>query len=137
MIADYRQKNDIVDVILPAAASDLPDKPQKSRDPEEPRTDTRKLSLELFEQGLTPVQIASQRNLVISTIEGHLAHFVARGELAIDRLLSSEKLQQIEEKLQQMPDKKLSEIKLALGSDYSYGDIKFVQAHLQHQATDN
>ena len=136
MISEYRQKYDIVDVILPAAAGDLPDKPAKSGEPEDPGTDTKRLSLELFLQGLTPEQIASQRNLVISTIEGHLAHFVARGELAIDRLLSSVKLRTIAEKLHQMPDKKLSEIKLALGSDYSYGDIKFVQAHLQHQAAD-
>jgi ribonuclease D len=136
MISEYRQKYAIVDVILPTPSGDLPDKPTTPREPEEPGTDTKRLSLELFLQGLTPEQIASQRNLVISTIEGHLAHFVARGELAIDRLLSSAKLRTIEEKLQQMPDKKLSEIKLALGSDYSYGEIKFVQAHLQHQAAD-
>ncbi len=75
--------------------------------------------------------------MVISTIEGHLAHFVARGELAIDRLLSSRKIAGDRRKTHQMPDRKLSEIKLALGGDYSYGEIKFVQAHLQHQAADN
>jgi hypothetical protein len=32
-----------------------------------------------------------------------------------------------------MPGGKLSEIKMVLGSDFNYGEIKFVQAHLQNQ----
>ena len=34
-----------------------------------------------------------------------------------------------------MPSSKFSEIKLALGGDYSYGEIKLVQAHLQHKGS--
>jgi hypothetical protein len=36
-----------------------------------------------------------------------------------------------------MPGKKLSEIKMALGGDYNYGEIKFVQAHLQYLTADD
>jgi uncharacterized protein YpbB len=115
----------------------LPDEPKKRKDPESPKVDTKLLSLELFEQGLNLSQIADKRDMVISTIERHMAHLVAEGELAIDRLLSPEKQQAIEEKLQQMPGKKLSEIKLALGGDFNYGEIKFVQAYLQKQAADD
>lgn len=134
IVADFRQRNDIVDVILPqisdAAIEELqePKEPQKSK---APQIDTKKLSLELFLTGLTVAQIAAKRELVISTIEGHLAHFVGRGELAVDSLVSPEKQQVIEEKLCQMPDKKLGEIRSALGDDCSYGEIKLVQAHLQ------
>jgi ribonuclease D len=137
MVSDYREANNIMEVRLPPVTEALPEKPAKPKDPETPKIETKQLSLELFEQGLTPSQIADKRDMVVSTIEGHLAHFVARGELTIDRLLQSDKRQTIEEKLQQMPGKKLSEIKIALGGDYSYGEIKFVQAHLQYQATND
>ena len=106
------------------------------KEPDAPKIDTKMLSLELFEQGLNISQIADKRDMVVSTIEGHLAHFVARGELAIDSLLPPERQQTVEQKLLQMPNSKFSEVKLALGGDYSYGEIKLVQAHLQYQAKD-
>ncbi|NOR23319.1 MAG: AAA family ATPase [Desulforhopalus sp.] len=137
MVSDYREEKNIIEVILPAVTDELPGKPAKSKAPETPKIETKQFSLELFEQGLSPSQIADKRDMVVSTIEGHLAHFVARGDLAIDRFLTADKRLEIEEKLQQMPGKKLSEIKMALGGDYNYGEIKFVQAHLQHQASND
>ncbi len=133
IVADYREQNNITEVILPTVPDELPEEQKKSKETDAPKIDTKLFSLELFEQGLNISQIADKRDMVISTIEGHLAHFVARGELAIDRLLSSERRQTIEQKLLQMPNSKFSEIKLALGGDYNYGEIKLVQAHLQHQ----
>jgi hypothetical protein len=123
MVVDYREKHHIVDVILPSKMDAPPQAPH-----------TKQLSLDLFEQGLPLAQIAAERDLVLSTIEGHLTHFVAKGELAVDRLLSSEKLQAIKDKLLEMPDKKYSEVKVALGDDVSYGEIKMAQAHLHYLA---
>jgi len=137
MVSDYREEKNIIEVILPAVTEALPDKPAKPKAPETPQIETKQFSLELFEQGLSPSQIADKRDMVVSTIEGHLAHFVARGELAIDKFLTADKQLVIEEKLQQLPGKKLSEIKMALGTDYSYGEIKVVQAHLKHQASND
>ena len=138
LVARYREINNIVEVILPqisdstAAELKTPKLPAESQTP---KIDTKKLSLSLFEQGLTVPQIASQRELVLSTVEGHLAHFVALGELAIDKVLPPDKRQAIEEKLHQMPGKKMGEIKLALGDGFSYGEIKLVQAHLKKQTS--
>lgn len=129
MVVDYREKHHIVDVILPSKTDAPPQAPRTNT-----ASDTKQLSLDLFEQGLPLARIAKERDLVISTIESHLTHFVAKGELAVDRLLSPEKLQAIKEKLQEMPDKKYSEVKMALGDDVSYGEIKMVQAHLHHLA---
>jgi hypothetical protein len=137
LVTDYREQKNIVEVILPTTTDGQQEDSKKSRDLETPKIETKQLSLQLFQQGLSPAQIADKRDMVISTIEGHLAHFVTRGELPIERLLSPEKQQLIEEKLQQMPDKKLSEIKLALPGDYSYGEIKFVRAHLEKLAAEN
>jgi len=83
----------------------------------------------MFSQGLSVTRIAEERGLVPATIEGHLAVFVERGELAIDRVLACEKLRSIEEKLVAMAEASPGEIKRTLGDDYSYGEIKLAQAH--------
>ena len=80
-------------------------------------------------RGLTIDQVARERGLTPSTIEGHLACFVQTGRIAIGRLLPEEKFKTIDRQLTVMEDKPLGEIKRALGEDCSYGEIRLVQAH--------
>jgi hypothetical protein len=129
LVAAYRRKHAITEVALPAAGT-APPQADAGRD-KETKGDTRQLSFEMFQKGLTIAQIAEQRGLVPSTIEGHLAFFVETGELAIGRLLPPEKQQAITRKLAEMKNSTHREIKTALGDDYSYSDIKLVQAHLK------
>ena len=133
LVLDYRRKNNIVAVILPEITEALL---AQEKNPEKaaklPKEETRNLSLQLFTEGLSVPQIAERRNLVISTIEGHLVYFVAQGELAVERLVAPEKVVALQEQLRLLPDMKLSELKQALGDAYSYGEIKLVQAHLQN-----
>lgn len=133
LVLSYREENNIVAVVLPAGPVDADGdhgKQKKKRrvDPEKP---SRKISLELFEQGLNLPQIAEQRNLVLSTVEGHLADCVRDGEISVEGLISGDRQRVIEEKFSQSIEQKLSAIKRTLGGDYSYAEIKFVQAHLQ------
>lgn len=134
MVGKYRELHGIKEITLPKVSSEQPETQAQLEKTDSPKIDTKKESLKLFEQGLTPAQIAAQRNLVLSTIEGHLSHFVEEGQLAIENIISKEKQKAIEEKFQQMPEKKLSELKVSLGQDYSYGELKMVQAHLRHLA---
>jgi hypothetical protein len=93
------------------------------------KNDTKLLSLEMFEQGLAPAEIAKERELTVQTIEGHLAYCVEEGKLAVDRLIDPEKRRIIEEKLAKSRRNSLTETKEALGEGYSYGEIKLVVAH--------
>ena len=54
------------------------------------------------------------------------------GRLDVRRLLTEEKLKVIERQLVSMKDKPLGAIKDALGDDYSYGEIRIVQAHRKY-----
>ncbi|MDD4192673.1 MAG: AAA family ATPase, partial [Mangrovibacterium sp.] len=47
---------------------------------------TRQLSYALFKSGKSVAEIARERQMAASTIEGHLTYFVGTGELALDRL---------------------------------------------------
>ncbi len=130
MVSAYRSTHQIKEVTLPvtAATETAADEPKKKRE------DTKQRSLELFEQGLNLARIAEQRGLVLSTIEGHMAHWVATGQVAIEALLSPKQRQPVEQALLQMTDTPLGEIKQVLGPEVSYGTIRLVQAHLQQSS---
>ncbi len=51
------------------------------------KKDTRLLSFNLYKEGKTVEQIARERDMAVSTIEGHLAHFVGTGELSVDEFV--------------------------------------------------
>jgi hypothetical protein len=130
MVREYRKQHDIREVALP---SPTPAAPHDGK-PDVPKIDTKRISLELFEKGMTLSQIARERSLATSTIEGHLAHFVETGRIGIELLLSAEKRQKIERELTRLKGKPPGEIKQALGTEVSYGEIKLVQAHLKNRA---
>jgi hypothetical protein len=131
MVADYRRKHGIKEAALPEPASTTPPEEGKAR-PARSR-DTRKLTLELFGRGLSIPQIAAERELATSTIEGHLAFFVSKGEIEICRMVADEKRRIIEQKIADLPGSSLRDLKTALGDAYSYGEIKLVLAHLEQQ----
>jgi PIF1-like helicase/helix-turn-helix protein/HRDC domain-containing protein len=128
MVCAYRKQHNIKEISLPSPPpSDTKPKKKKVQ-----KINTKQITLDLFEKGLTLSQIVEERGLVLSTIEGHMAHFVETGKVSINSLLSPEKLRTIEPELSQLQGKSLSEIKQALDADVSYGDIKFALAHLKN-----
>jgi GTPase SAR1 family protein len=131
MVADYRRKHRINAASLPEPVNRHA---QESRTEPIAKEDTKCISLHLFQGGASIQQIAAQRGLAASTIEGHLAFFVERGELEIGNLVTNEKRRTIEKKIADMQAVSLKELKMALGDDCSYGEIKMVLAHLKHVA---
>lgn len=130
LVCDYRRKHHIEQASLPEPAVAAP--PQKPKTTPKVKEDTRKITLELFERGLTIPRIASRRGLAIATVEGHIAFFVASGDVAIGRVLPEDKRHMIEEKVAQMQDASLKALKTALSGDCTYGEINLVLAHLKH-----
>ncbi|MCF8063302.1 MAG: helix-turn-helix domain-containing protein [Deltaproteobacteria bacterium] len=124
LVADYRREHGIESVTLPEPAHPQPPK-------EKPKEDTKKITLEAFQQGLTIPRIAAERGLANATIEGHLAHFVARGELDIHDVVSEDKRRAIERQIETTRGRSLKKLKEAL-DDCTYGEIKLVLAHLEH-----
>jgi len=132
MVAEYRREKEIETVILPEPAAPVKTKPKKAKTP---RADTKKASLELFEKGMTPAQIAEERGLVLATIEGHMAHWVEMGRVPVDALVSAEKQQAIERELTRLHDKPFAVVKQALDNEFSYGEIRMVHADLKRRQT--
>lgn len=127
MICEYREKKQIADMSMDFPVEALP-----SYNPAKP--DTKSISYALFREGKTIPEIAESRGFVKTTIESHLAHYVSFGELAIEEVLDLAKIRVIEQCLLDHPEGLMAEVKTALGEEYSYGEIRLVQAHLELQA---
>ncbi len=94
----------------------------------EPKTDTKQETYKLFKDGKTVADIAAARSFTLSTIEGHLAHFVQAGEISIEEVVSREKIVIIEPALQYLQNGSVSTVKQKLGNDISFGEIRLVMA---------
>lgn len=57
---------------------------------------TQNLTLQLFEEGKSIGEIARERGVLVQTVFGHLAKFVANGSLEIERVVAREHLQDFE-----------------------------------------
>jgi hypothetical protein len=98
----------------------------------QPRTsETKLLSFELFQAGKSLDEIATERRLARSTIEGHLSHFIGIGDLDIYSVLDRETVADIQEFLLAKPEAAAAEAKSHFGEKYSYGELKMVIRHVQ------
>jgi ATP-dependent DNA helicase RecQ len=91
--------------------------------------DTFRTTLDMFRDGRSINDIASERGLQPSTVESHLARFVESGEVRLDELVPIEKIETIREAVIKFKDQNaLSPIKEFLGDNYTYGEIRAVLA---------
>jgi ATP-dependent DNA helicase RecQ len=96
-----------------------------------PKVDTKAVSFKLYKEGKSVQDIAKERNFIVATIEGHLAHYVQTGEIKINELVSREKINLIEPVVKNFQGGNITPIKEKLGSDISFGEIKLVLASLE------
>ncbi len=85
------------------------------------------VTLAMYKEGTGIPEIAKERNLSQSTIESHLAQFIASNELKINDFMTEDKLLKILETIKLSGQTiALKPIKDLLSDDYSYGEIRMV-----------
>ena len=106
-------------------------KDKKKEEKKDPKKDTKIVSYEMFCQGMSIEEIAKARDLVTGTIAGHLEHYVREGKIKLEQVVSAEKVEKIEKIRKQQQKSGYSgmiDVKMVLGDEVSYADIKFVFA---------
>lgn len=68
----------------------------------EKKENTKDITLQLLKSGLTPLQIATERKLTISTIYTHLGYFVKKGVIDINDFMKQEHIQNIQQVIQKI-----------------------------------
>ncbi|WP_204346233.1 helix-turn-helix domain-containing protein [Psychroserpens algicola] len=117
-IRGYCEDNDI--------ETSLNDDIFKTQKPKRKKGDTKKVSLALFQSGKSIEDIASERELNMNTIVGHLASFITSGEVKITDLISEDHYNELKELIPKCTFDNLSDLKHQLDEKYSYSDIRLV-----------
>ena len=123
LIIKYRIENNL-------GEPDIQIESEPEEEDEPAKTDSKLLSFELFRSGKSVSEIAAERNMTISTIEGHLAHYVGLGELSVENLVAPEKVAQISQWFLANKSYSLRDAKAGLDENISYSELKYVFKYL-------
>ncbi|MFW6020211.1 MAG: helix-turn-helix domain-containing protein, partial [Bacteroidales bacterium] len=85
-------------------------------------------SFELYQEHKSIEKIAEERELAITTIEGHLAQYVAKEKIPATDFVSQKKQDQIIKASKAVDSLYMNEIKAVLGDEFTYSDIRFTLA---------
>lgn len=100
--------------------------------PKPDKVNTKQLTFDLYKSGKSIEEISRERNLAVTTIEGHIAYFVSTGEIPINELVDEYKIILITSFYEKMGECTLSEAKAALTDDIEWGELKLVVGHLEY-----
>ncbi len=95
------------------------------------KTDTKRVSLDLFKEGKSIEEIAKERGFVGSTIETHLTHYIGSGEVEVTDFIDKTKVDTIMDYLVEKKPISINQTKEALGADISFGEIRAVMKQLE------
>ena len=128
--------HELLEIILQFRKENNMENPEPEIEPELPikkeKVDTKYITFSLLNEGRSVHEIAEARDMAVSTIEGHLAHYVGTGELDVHKFVSQEKTEKIIDFYRNNNPLKLNDAKTAMGENVSYGDIRFVLKHMEY-----
>jgi uncharacterized protein YpbB len=78
----------------------------------------------MFRLGKNITEIAKERGLVSSTIEGHLVSFIPTGEVKINELISDKEMTILKEAIEKSSEKTVVAVKQIVGNDFSYAIVR-------------
>ena len=100
---------------------------------EKPKKENTKLtSLKMFKGGFSIAEIATQRELVIGTIESHLASYITTGEIDMYDLITEERFLELKKQVKRLKFENLADLKNKLKDRYSYFELRIVVNELNN-----
>ncbi len=96
--------------------------------------DTYSISFDMFKSGLSIADIAESRGLAKTTIETHLVRFIESGEIKLEQIVPSHKIEPIRKAIIKLnAGFATAPVKEFLGDDYSYGEIRAVMTSMSKE----
>jgi len=92
--------------------------------------ETRKLTYSLFQAGKSISEIAQEREMAISTVEGHLTDAIRAGIVSITKVLDEKKINKMKALMLAHPEFTIKGLKDQVGEEYSYGEIRMIRASI-------
>jgi hypothetical protein len=132
IIKSYMLEHDLtsnIEALKDATKKKSSKKEKVDAEPIEKKPNTKEQTYLLYKQGFPLAEIAKQRNMAQSTIEGHLTEFIAKGEIDINKLVDLTKQEKINEALKNFNQELgIASIKSSLPNDITYTEIRYMIA---------
>ncbi|MBS1519949.1 MAG: DNA helicase RecQ [Bacteroidetes bacterium] len=125
-VKDYCSKNGLTSRIKQKSAKRVQKAGHERTNNRLRSSDTKIETFTLYRSGKTIQEIATERGLAATTVEGHLSYFVQTGEIDVLEFVKEEKIPAIKDAVESYGYERLSPLKEVLGDDYSYGEIRAV-----------
>lgn len=106
---------------------------KQTRERSERDSETKRTTLEMFNLGHQIETIAVMRGLAVSTIESHLSYYVQQQKLKLEAVVEPDAIQEIRKAFERSRTRTLSDIYNSLEGEYTYGQIRMVQADMQKE----
>ncbi|MBL0119927.1 MAG: helix-turn-helix domain-containing protein [Saprospiraceae bacterium] len=121
------RRDEVLDSIVPAKRE------RKIRAPSEKKVkvDTRMITLQMLQEEKSIPQIAEERNLAQSTIEGHIAHLIGEQKLSIYDYVEIPDIEDITKAIKGHLDLSLNELKQKLPDRFTFGQLRAVKGFLE------
>jgi ribonuclease D len=99
------------------------------------KPESKKVTFDLFKEGKTIEEIAQERAMAVSTIEGHLGQYVSTGELDIYEVMLKADIESIMNFYVSNNTKLVAEARVHFGDKYSYNELRLVVSYLAYKST--
>jgi uncharacterized protein YpbB len=100
----------------------------KEKEPKAAKGETYRKTYQLLAEGKTLADVAKERQLSLGTIEGHAARGIAEGEIEIGAVMEDAISSHIADWMRGNPKATTQEARNHFGEQYSYGQLRMVQA---------
>lgn len=130
-VRDFCQEQglEVIADLTDSIPDDVPTPPRRTT-----LSNTHFATLNCYQQGLTPAEIAIERGLRLSTITDHLERLIEAGHsIDLDKLVSPERQVVIREAIAACRSTSLRDIRDQLGETYDYNEIRLVRGDWERQ----
>lgn len=105
----------------------------KREKPKKEEKSTYEISYELWKEGKKLEEIATERKLTLSTIEGHMAKLIEDNKINAQDVISPMELKRLNEIFKDYKGVELGEMKEMAGADFSYGILRIYRAYSKNK----
>jgi hypothetical protein len=102
--------------------------PKKTK---EHKKNSKEITYELFREGKNIMEIAKERSLAVSTIEGHMVYLIRQGKIEVSELMDKEKINAVRKAVAGLGTGFAGPLKAKLGDDFSFAEIRMAVAGLE------
>ncbi len=98
----------------------------------EDKKNTKQITLEMFTSGLSPKEIAKERNLKINTIQSHLMSFIPSGDVDVLELIPLKRYKKIVDAIEKVEFKNLTELKEKVNTSFTFMELRMVLLSIEN-----